>query len=349
MKKRVLMLLAFLLLSLTGCGEKAENTKIVLTDGFRKNEVFQIESMSCTLPEAMVFFINIQNQYESIYGEKIWQTEANGVTLEDNMKETVLAQLAQIKTMNLLAERYSVNLDEEELERVKKAAETYFTSLNQTETEAMGATQEIIEEMYREYALADKVYHYIIRDINPEISDDEARTITVQHIFFRTCTLDGSGEKVEYSDAFKQMAYQKAEEVLAMAREENSDFEQLILDYSEDERGTYSFGKGETEQSFEEAAFNLGKGEISDIVETESGYHIIKCISTFNREETDANKVKIVEKRKEEVFGQEYEVFVAGLSKDLNEELWEKVSVVRQENITTQSFFQVYNEYFPTG
>lgn len=349
MKKRILILLTFLLLFVTGCREKAENTKIVLTAGFQKNEVFRIESMSCTLPEAMVFLINIQNQYESIYGEKIWQTEAEGITLEDNIKETVLAQLAQIKTMNLLAKQYKVDLNEEELSRAKEAAEVYVTSLNETEKEVMGATPELIEKMYREYALADKVYHYIIRDINPEISDDEARTITVQHIFFRTCTIDGAGEKIEYSDASKQMVYQKAKEVLAMAKEEKSDFEQLILDYSEDERGTYSFGKGEVDQKFEEAAFNLETGEISDIVETETGYHIIKCISTFNREETDANKIKIVEKRKGEVFGQEYKVFVAGLSQDLNEELWERVCLIRQENITTKSFFQVYNQYFPAS
>ena len=42
--------------------------------------------------------------------------------------------------------------------------------------------RQLIESMYRDYALADKVYRQIISDINPEISDDEARTITVQHI-----------------------------------------------------------------------------------------------------------------------------------------------------------------------
>ena len=51
--------------------------------------------------------------------------------------------------------------------------------------EAMGATEEIVENLYREYAMADKVYQLIIQDINPEISDDEARKITVQQIFLQ--------------------------------------------------------------------------------------------------------------------------------------------------------------------
>ena len=33
-----------------------------------------------------------------------------------------------------------------------------------------------------------QVYEYIIKDINPEISDDEARTITVDYILIKTYT-----------------------------------------------------------------------------------------------------------------------------------------------------------------
>ena len=37
---------------------------------------------------------------------------------------------------------------------------------------------------------------HLIADINPEISDDEARTITVQHILIKTYSLNEDGEKV---------------------------------------------------------------------------------------------------------------------------------------------------------
>ena len=72
-------------------------------------------------------------------------------------------------------------------------------------------------------------------------------------------------------------------------------FESLIEKYSDAAESTLSFGKGEQEAAFEEAAFNLGTDEISGVVETSEGYEIIKCISTFNREETDRNKEKIAE------------------------------------------------------
>lgn len=339
-------LLTVLLLLLSGCMDSLKGSKVVLTTGFEKNEVFRIEDMSCTLPEAMVYLINTKNRYESVYGREIWNVSLDGVTLEENIKETVLAQLAQQKTMNLLARQNGVALSEEEEARVMQAAETYFQSLNEEEKSALQITVKDVEELYREYALARKVYQYIIKDINPEISDDEARTITVQYIYFRTCVLDGTGKKIEYSEEEKQEVLRKAEEVRFQLKNEEADFEELILKYSDSEEGTCSFGKGEKDQAFEDAAFNLETDEISDIVETPDGYYLIKCISTFNRTETDANKVKIVEKRREEVFGQEYEDFVAALTRNLNEDLWQSVSLAGTENITTSDFFDVFDKYF---
>lgn len=342
-------MLAGLLLTgiFAGCGAPVDgNTKVVLTTGFDKDEIFRIEGISCRLPEIMVYLTNSQNQYESVYGPEIWKANAEGVTLEQNIKDTALARIAQIKTMNLLAKEHGVQLSEQEMEMVRAASEVYFSSLNDTEKELMGVTEETITKLYAEYALANKVYQFIIRDINPEISDDEARTITVQHVLIKTYALDGTGARIEYTENAKAKAYETAREVLGLAREEDTDFEQLIAKYSEDNKGTYSFGKGDMEESFEHAAFNLGTGEISDIVETKYGYHIIKCITTFDRAETDANKVKIVEERKKEVFGQEYDAFVKSLTRNLNEELWDGVAFLDNPEVATESFFDVYGEYF---
>lgn len=333
------------LLFFTGCQVNPDDTKVVLTTGFNRNEIFRIEEESCKVSEIMVYLTNIQNRYEKVYGTKIWSTKIDSVTLEDNVKETALAKMAQIKAMTLLAKEHNLTLTDAELQLVEKAATQYYDSLNDTEIEKMGITKDTIIELYKEYALSEKLYHYLIKDINPEISDDEARTITVEHILIKTYTLDEQGNKVDFTEYAKNEALQKAEMVCNLAKS-GENFDDLISKYSDDTTATYSFGKGEMEPEFEVAAFNLGTDEISDVIETRFGYHIIKCISTFNRKVTDANKIKIVEQRKKEVFGDEYDAFVQSLTRNLNKDLWNDISFIHDENVTTSDFFEVFDSYF---
>ena len=86
-----------------GCGRDAGiGTKVVLTTGFGKDEVFRIETSVCTLPEIMVYLTNIQNRYESVYGPEIWNTNVDGVTLEQNVKDIALAQIHHRQRLYLL-------------------------------------------------------------------------------------------------------------------------------------------------------------------------------------------------------------------------------------------------------
>ena len=351
--KRVIAIicLSSSLLWLAGCTrteEGFEKRKIILTNGFDDQEVFRIEKISCYLPEIMIYLTTTQNQYEDVFGKEIWETEIEGVSLEANIKETVLARIAQIKTMNLLAQKKEVELTKEENENVIQAAEEFYATLNQTEISQLDIDIECIKSMYSEYAIANKVYYDIIKDINPEISDDEARTITVQYIYQKTYSLNAQGERVSYSESNKLSTLQQMQNVLRRAQE-GEDFESLMVEHSEDTVMLYSFGKGETELPFEEEAFSLANGEISDIIETSTGYYIIKCINTFNKAETDQNKIEIVEERKNEVFNEEYNLFVSKLSKLMNHNLWNKVTLLQMEEIQTKDFFHIYKKYFGTS
>lgn len=334
-----------MLFSLAGCGD-GENKKVVLTTGFEKDEVFRIEDVSCMLPEIMVYLTNTQNQYEQVYGEAIWETSVGDVTLEENVKDIVLAKIARTKTLNLMAKENDVSLNDAEMNKVKVAADEYYDSLSEAERDALEIDKALITNLYKECALADKVCEYILEDINPEVSDDEARIVTVEHIFMKTYMLDGTGTKVTYTDAMKQKVYDEMQDVLELAQSGEHSFKSLMDEYNEAELNTISFGKGEVDKAFEEAAFNMETNELSGIVEGEDGYYIIKCINTFDKEETDANKLKIMEERREEAFYQEYENFVSSLTRDLNEKLWEDVEFLHDEQVTTSSFFTIYDKYF---
>lgn len=329
---------------MSGCGN--ENKKVVLTTGFSKNEVFRIETVSCYKNEIMVYLINTQNQYEQVYGEKIWEVGVGDVTLEENVKDIVLAKIARIKTLNLMALEYDVTLNDAQMNKVRVAASEYYDSLSEKEKKALDVDKETITGLYKECAVADEVCRAISASINPEVSDDEARIVTVEHIFMKTYMLDGTGEKVPYTDTMKQKVYVEMKEVLTMAESSEYTFKSLMDKYNEDETDTVSFGKGQVDKAFEDAAFDMETGQISEIIEGEDGYYIIKCINTFDKEETDANKLKIVKQRREEAFYEQYNRFVSSLTRDLNQKLWDDIGFINDDEVNTASFFSIYDKYF---
>lgn len=79
----------------------------------------------------------------------------------------------------------------------------------------------------------------------------------------------------------REQARAVAEEVLRRARA-GEDFARLAVEYSDEPNASSRggslgrFGRGQMVGSFEAAAFKLGVGEISDIVESSFGYHIIQ-------------------------------------------------------------------------
>ena len=81
-------------------------------------------------------------------------------------------------------------------------------------------------------------------------------------------------------------------------------------------------------------------------METSEGFYLLKCISTLDREQTDANKIAIVEKRQQEAFETQYNEFVGTLVRNLNDQLWDEVSLLHDERVNTSDFFDVYNETF---
>ncbi len=337
-KLNILALIFLLTLTPLAACEEAE---IVLTTEFQEGELMRINTLSCYMPEMMLYLINQQNEYETVYGSEIWEKTLDGEKLSDSIKDLVLAKVAQVKVMNLMAADYGIELTQEENDAIKESAEKYYGSLTKKEIEYTGATVSTVETIYKEYVTALKVYDYIIRDINPEISDDEARTIMVEQILIKTYALDGNGKRVEYSDRAKKAAFELASDIRekAVNEEDPIDFEVLAAEYNEGEATTYSFGRGEMAEAFEEAAFNLDNGEVSEVVETEYGYHIIKCVSTFDIEQTQANKVAILKERKDKVFEETYNGYLPGLKKNLNKSLYESIEVVSDEGLRTSDMF----------
>lgn len=98
------------------------------------------------------------------------------------------------------------------------------------------------------------------------------KTVTVRHILLLT---------QDKEEAEKKAVLEKMKQIQKRAQA-GEDFAELAKEFSEDpgsqeKGGLYeNIERGVMVKPFEEAAFNVPVGEISDIVETQYGYHIIK-------------------------------------------------------------------------
>lgn len=339
-KAAALSLAALMCLPLSGCS-RLKNTEFILTTGLSGDQLFKVGKSVCTLPEAMIYVGAYEKQYEDVYGVEMWEHDFGGVTLEEYVKGNIISQLATIKAMTLLAEEYEVALEKEDQERVREAAWAYYGSLSEQEREWMGLKEEDVERLYEVHLLANRVYEKITRDVNTEVSDDEARVITVQQILLKTTHAGGE----EYSSEEKQDAYGKAQGLLEQITE-GREFLTVASIYNQDEQITCTFGRGEKEAPYEEAAFALEKEQVSGIIETDKGYYILKCTENFDREATEQNKTAMVEKRRDSIFQQVYDELIANTTSEFNRQLWEKVHFGGySKEYTGKDFFQVYEEY----
>ncbi|WP_256466739.1 peptidylprolyl isomerase [Tepidibacter aestuarii] len=132
------------------------------------------------------------------------------------------------------------------------------------------ASLEINDEKLKEYYETNKA----------EYKKEEVKA---SHMLFMT--VDNNQKPLP--DEEQKAAKKKAEDILVRAKN-GEDFASLAKEYSEDTVSANNggdlgyFGRGVMVPEFEKVAFELETGEISDLVESPFGYHIIKVMDKVN-------------------------------------------------------------------
>ncbi len=291
---------------------------------FHRYEVFKIKDEVCTVSEARVVLTNYQNMYDRTYGINLWEHGFKDRELETYVKDLTISRLAQIMAMDYLAQDNGIVLEEEEQAKIKEAAEEYFESLNDAEKEYMQVKQSDIETLYNRYGLANKLYTHLTQGVNDEVSDEEARVMEAQQIFVSD---EESAEEVE-----QQL-------------KEGGDFLTVANRYNEASETEVFFSKNGVAQEVAEVVFSLENEEVSEKIKSQDGYYFVKCINHYDQELTDDNKSVILEERRKEAFDDVYQGFLVDLPSEINDRVWEEVKVEVSEELTTDSFFQVYEKY----
>lgn len=267
--------------------------------------------------------LDLQKQaLESIYGSDVWSQEIEeGMTFEKAIKDDILQQLinveiifSKVKERDLLPSDEEVNTMVDEINEVMEENEDYKKSLDEA-----GIDQEfIIRQETEKLALTNYETNFIE---NTVITDEDAKTyydsnqdefeideVDASHILISTMDDEGTS----FDEEQKEEARAKAQGILDRINA-GEDFAELAKEFSDDP-GSGSlggelgfFGKGEMVPEFEEASFELQVGEVSELVETYFGYHIIKVndknegIVDFEEVKDELKEMLVQQKLSEEV------------------------------------------------
>ena len=321
----LLAAISFATVSLTGC--KGGNTQIKLESIRLSNNksVFQINDYKCSLKLAKLYLCNYRNLYGSAYGMDLWQYDFGEESLEQYVKDVTIQELSRIACMDLLAEEQEMRLTDAESDLAKKAAKEYFASLSDAEKSYMDVHESDIQEAYASYALAEKLYRTMTEGIDEEVSDDEARVIRVQQIY-----VTDAGIAKEVQKKLK----------------DGEDFAAVAGTYNEKSKIETTVARGDYPQDVENIAFNLDNDTCSEMIETEDGFYFIKCLNKLEEQLTEENKSNIRIKREKEQFEDAYQSFVDSAAFEMNDSLWKEITLEDTSDITTDSFFDVYDKYF---
>jgi peptidyl-prolyl cis-trans isomerase C len=177
---------------------------------------------------------------------------------------------------------------DEALNRQLKSVGTSLSELQIKMTEESTAQVVLERELKINVADTDIKKFY---DDNPS-KFEQPEQVRASHILLSTRNPETNKD---LSDDEKAAKHKKAEEVLKRARA-GEDFAKLAKEFSDDpgsrdKGGEYQFSRGQMVSEFETTAFSLKTNEISDIVTTQFGYHIIKLSEKIPAKKVELAKV----------------------------------------------------------
>lgn len=281
--------------------------------------------------------------YELQFGPDVWDTEIEpGVTFHHKFQEEIYEKLISDKVIEQEAKKKGIEISDEEVE--KDFSDLKESLKEQTQFNEMLSKNNIDDSYLKSQIKKDKTIQKFFEDTmkENEATEEEVKKyyddridaftsseVKASHILISTKDLASGSALSEEEKAKKETL---AREVLEKAKS-GKNFAELAKTYSDDTVSAKQggdlgyFTRERMVKPFSDAAFSLKVGEISDLVESEYGYHIIKVIDKKEEVQSfDGVKQSI----KENIEYEKYQNLIAKLQEEAkierNQEAFKQVS-----------------------
>ena len=268
-------------LSVAGCSSAAVDDDEV---------VMHVGDYDVTAEHYNYYFLN--EKYSQDSGDSSYWTDV--AASNTSLKEAADNSIKQFYAMKKMCDDAGITLNEAQNAQVEEeiamleenfGGEEAFNQVLASNYMSLELYRQLSEESLRTISLFETLFGDQIRE---RVANDYLRAA---HILIQ---FDESAEDAETDKAATKA---EAEEVLEKIQN-GEDFFALVDEYNDDpgmvdNTDGYYFTEGEMVTPFYEGAIALEEGEVSDLVETEYGYHIIKRLP-MEQEYIDANLMNFV-------------------------------------------------------
>ncbi|MCF8028105.1 MAG: peptidylprolyl isomerase [Desulfobacteraceae bacterium] len=315
--KLVIFIVAIVLFAAAGAAYGAEDKEAAM-DGQTVAVVNDVEITAQELEQKMQL---IRSRYANmgmpIQGEQLVQ-----------LRDSILNNLIEKQLLIEESKAQDINVDESEIQEQLNELKGQFESQDAFEKKiaSSGYSEDELKTEMRENLLIRNLIEKKIES-GISVSDEQARKyyqenkeeykvpeqIRARHILIQTEPDADEKQKAEAKDKI-----QEVEKKLQSGQE----FSELAKEYSDcqsSEKGgdLGYFRRGQMVESFDEAAFALEPGEVSEIVESRFGYHLIKSEDKKPADTKSFDEVKesVREKLRQEKIMQDLEPYIESLKR----------------------------------
>ncbi len=278
---------------LTNSGQSISKEQIDLfirTDGnFQLDGVFSEDLYNRSLPSAY----SKSNYRNSIARQLLLQQFSNGINSSSFVSEQEVKRVIQLVKQKrdiayavIKAEEFkdAVTVTDEEITNYYQNFKNQFENPEQIQLAYIELSR---KELAKDIQISDEQINKYYQDNLSQYTQAERRKAS--HILF-TFSTDADTDEKNKVKAEAQAVLDKINQ--------GAEFSEMAKEYSKDPGSADSggdlgfFGRGEMVPAFEESAFSLNPGEVSELVESSFGYHIIKLSSIEGGESKPLESVK---------------------------------------------------------
>lgn len=314
MKKRLAAVIAICVLLLSACRGGSEGA-------LRGNELLSVDGSVCSWAEAQIYILSQHAIYSKTYGEDIWRVKLQDGDFESYIKDALMNYLKLLFLAEYGAKKKGVSLSEAEEKEIAQAASAYAGSLDEKTRLKTGITEKVAQDAFKRFTLAQIFHRQVMQDAGREISDDQARVISVEMV--------KSGQEA---------GYEQAREILSKL-EEGKSVDEAIRGLKGVEHQKMNLMRGQYSEGFEKIVFALKAEQWSPIITEGGGYYLVKCLSPYLEEETIKNKAERELALREEELNRTLEDYAGSVQLLYNPALWDGWDMSQYADLSQVSFF----------